>query len=387
MKSRVINLCIMLFMAQSMMAQLTSLGVIGKTLTTHPGYEIEFHGDYLYAASSHGLYQYNLNDETDGWKKLAITDSAVIDFEVRGDTIITLTDYQLYTSIDGGKTKDSISVEEIRPYWKYDLIEKTFTGLAAHPSSMRKLHVALKRGLFYTEDGGTSWMAVDSLMSIEDLVYNPLDEKNLIGHYNGNGAIVYVSTDGGFQWEKVKGHEDYSLTKTFKNAAFHPEEKNRIVMCGDGIYAMSIDQGYSWTTIEDPEHPFVGTQLLVYLDYILYDSRNPNILYGADWSYVQECKIPILRSKDGGFSWETFYTINTKEPSGVDCMCMRENMLVIYTERDNEVLLLDVDAVEMSISPVVNGEGTSPYYDLMGRKVAHPTRGIYIKDGRKVIVE
>ena len=28
----------------------------------------------------------------------------------------------------------------------------------------------------------------------------------------------------------------------------------------------------------------------------------------------------------------------------------------------------------------------SPYYDLQGRKVANPTRGIYIKDGRKVII-
>ena len=28
-----------------------------------------------------------------------------------------------------------------------------------------------------------------------------------------------------------------------------------------------------------------------------------------------------------------------------------------------------------------------PYYDLMGRKVTHPTRGIYIKDGRKVVIE
>ena len=26
----------------------------------------------------------------------------------------------------------------------------------------------------------------------------------------------------------------------------------------------------------------------------------------------------------------------------------------------------------------------SPYYDLQGRKVANPTRGIYIKDGKKV---
>ena len=28
----------------------------------------------------------------------------------------------------------------------------------------------------------------------------------------------------------------------------------------------------------------------------------------------------------------------------------------------------------------------SAYYDLMGRPVAHPTRGIYIKDGKKVII-
>lgn len=31
-------------------------------------------------------------------------------------------------------------------------------------------------------------------------------------------------------------------------------------------------------------------------------------------------------------------------------------------------------------------ETITPYYDLTGRKVARPTRGIYIKDGRKVII-
>jgi hypothetical protein len=29
----------------------------------------------------------------------------------------------------------------------------------------------------------------------------------------------------------------------------------------------------------------------------------------------------------------------------------------------------------------------TPYYDLMGRPVGHPTRGIYIKDGRKVVIK
>ena len=29
----------------------------------------------------------------------------------------------------------------------------------------------------------------------------------------------------------------------------------------------------------------------------------------------------------------------------------------------------------------------TPYYDLMGRPVANPTRGIYIKDGKKIAVD
>ena len=37
-------------------------------------------------------------------------------------------------------------------------------------------------------------------------------------------------------------------------------------------------------------------------------------------------------------------------------------------------------------APMVNQTPT-PYYDLMGRPVANPTRGIYIKDGRKVILK
>ena len=35
----------------------------------------------------------------------------------------------------------------------------------------------------------------------------------------------------------------------------------------------------------------------------------------------------------------------------------------------------------------VSSNVSSPYYDLMGRPVANPTRGIYIKDGRKVILK
>ena len=41
----------------------------------------------------------------------------------------------------------------------------------------------------------------------------------------------------------------------------------------------------------------------------------------------------------------------------------------------------------MNIDSIAAPENHSPYYDLQGREVAYPTRGIYIKDGRKVVIK
>ena len=42
--------------------------------------------------------------------------------------------------------------------------------------------------------------------------------------------------------------------------------------------------------------------------------------------------------------------------------------------------------LDTSISPIVAPNTDAPYYDLQGRPVANPTRGIYIRNGKKVIL-
>ena len=42
--------------------------------------------------------------------------------------------------------------------------------------------------------------------------------------------------------------------------------------------------------------------------------------------------------------------------------------------------------LDTSISPIVAPNTDTPYYDLQGRPVANPTRGIYIRNGRKVVL-
>ena len=60
----------------------------------------------------------------------------------------------------------------------------------------------------------------------------------------------------------------------------------------------------------------------------------------------------------------------------------------------NDTIKLSVDNTEIYANgsqvasfSVVNDKGDTPYYDLLGRPVANPTRGIYIKDEKKVAIK
>ena len=53
----------------------------------------------------------------------------------------------------------------------------------------------------------------------------------------------------------------------------------------------------------------------------------------------------------------------------------------------NGVYLYKNDNTNIKDLPLIPEKSVIPYYDLQGRPVAAPTRGIYIKDGRKVILK
>ena len=379
MKTRLFCLYLMFSIAQSMMAQLTSLGIIEDSLLAAEHYKMLFSDNSLYVSSSRGLYQYELDGSSAEWKKLTFTDSTILDFEVRGDTIVALSKYQLTISTDGGNTANIIPIDSIDPTWQMVYFNNTLCGLVLHPSDAKRIHVTQSSaGLSYTDDGGVTWTKINQ-MSSPYLRYNPLDDKYLIGYGIGD---IFISKDGGFQWERRNMHG-----KLVHDIAFHPTNKWRIVACGQ-LYAMSDDGGYEWRMI-GTQDPRPDSEIIpaAYLYDVIYDSRDPMILYGADETGYHDSQIPIMRSTDGGFTWETFYVIDTAEPTGVFNICMKDNLLAIYTWWDNQVYLLDVDAVDNSVAPMVNDKGDTPYYDLLGRPVAHPTRGIYIKDGKKVAIK
>jgi hypothetical protein len=75
----------------------------------------------------------------------------------------------------------------------------------------------------------------------------------------------------------------------------------------------------------------------------------------------------------------------------VSFACPADNIIHIYSRsidmfgRATEWAVTTIN-LDTSIDPIVTPNTDAPYYDLQGRPVAHPTRGIYIKNGRKVVL-
>lgn len=52
-----------------------------------------------------------------------------------------------------------------------------------------------------------------------------------------------------------------------------------------------------------------------------------------------------------------------------------------------EFLDIDIDGVSTGIKNMKVGSEDNVYYDLQGRRVLYPTKGLYIVNGKKVVIK
>ena len=219
----------------------------------------------------------------------------------------------------------------------------TLECMAVHPHNAKELLVTNGTKLMWTNDGGEYWeeIRIEGPTPLTRLFYNPSDATQLIGISNDydSGALLY-SHDGGQKWECGAGvYYDGDMSEIY-NVAFHPKIGDKMAACGVGVYGLSDDGGASWTGVFEPR----WGKTIVRITDILYDARKPNVLYGADWSGIQEGTTSIVRSTDGGYTWKTFYEASLAPNAHVLSIEMKDNLLALYTYGGG-IYLLDVDAV------------------------------------------
>ena len=374
MKRNLLTLLVLLA-AQAMMAQLTSLGLENETNLEKAIKEnrvskdyipkLEVVNGYIYAATPQGLYKLEV-DKTSTWDKVQITDELVCDVTVHGDTLLILTSNALYISTNGGESSVKIPTDSIAK----EKPNAKLQDMAVHPNTVDTIFIAYE-GLSYTADMGKTWKTINTdidymSFSLDGICYNPHVPNQLVGYYNNQiltESEMIVSKDGGTSWAVTYG---FSSPRSCYDVVFHPTDKDKLIAFGASLYSISEDGGKHWNR----------SKAIEAWD-IVYDVRNPEVLYGATADGV-------YRSVDGGLTWNVFY--QNENVGEVRSLVMYNDMLAIYTYQRG-IYLLDVDALEASISSAQADVIITPYYDLMGREVDKPTRGIYIKDGKKVIVE
>ncbi len=158
-------------------------------------------------------------------------------------------------------------------------------ALAHEPSCARS-----GPGVLISKDGGASWQrAVDEELenlSVFALAVDPTDADVV---YAGTGMGLYVTTDGGNDWEAVSIFPEQRPVHT---VAVNPSDAKHLLVGFEqtGMYR-STDGGSSWRRVS------AGLEPNSALHDIVFDPTDPNVVYASDHASG------VYRSTDGGQTW------------------------------------------------------------------------------------
>ena len=225
----------------------------------------------------------------------------------------------VYKSVDGGETWTHLGLESTEKIGR----------IRIHPRNPDIVYVAAlghewganeERGVFRTEDGGSSWqkvLYVDESTGASDLAMDPENPRVLyVGMYDfrrlpwhfrsgGPGSGLYRSADGGDSWRKLTepGLENGLPTGVLGRigVAVAPSD-GRVVYAAieaeKGVLWRSANRGESWEMVNEDKtihsRPF-------YFSDVRVDPENENRVY------LLEGRLRV--SEDGGRTWDT--TANT----------------------------------------------------------------------------
>ena len=202
------------------------------------------------------------------------------------------------------------------------LMSGRIADIAIHPEDENIWYVAVgSGGVWKTENAGTTWKPIfddQPVYSIGCVTIDPNNPhtiwvgtgENVGGRHVGFGDGVYKSDDGGCTWKNMGLKQSEHISKII----VHPTNPDIIWVAAQGplwskggergLYK-STDGGKNWKkTLGDNEWTGV-TDLVI-------DPRNPNRLYAATWQHHRNVaaymgggpKSGIYRSIDGGENWE-----------------------------------------------------------------------------------
>ena len=341
--------------------------------------QLHVEDNILYVCTNQGLYCKDLSDDASQWHLAGFEGKLLQDYARNGDDILALR-YNvdscfLLLSHDGGKTFQDINPPGLiinssqNPHKLIRLVQ--------HPEDPNTL-LALSNiwGLFKSTDFGQTWSKLAFYYTCgSNFGYHPArpDVIYQSGSDDTDEPLLYVSHDSGQTWDNVYpfcwagGNSAYQVT-------FNPSFPDQWIFGADGELGISYDNGYTWEPCE-----MTHEARQCHWSKTAYDSEDSNIVYTFGSG-------KLMCSTDGGKSWLPPLDIHL----GVWDFDQYGDKLLIYGTTDvyeaskAELLAQSNSSVQRVVPD--GAEGPAKVYDLQGRPTDAPSTGIYIKNGRKVIL-
>ena len=273
----------------------------------------------------------------------------------------------IYKSTDAGKTWAHLGLRDGQQIAQMAVdphnSERLFVAVAGHPYGPNP-----ERGIYLSTDGGKTFDKVlykNENIGGAGVVLDPSDANTAYAtlwearegpwenaSWNGPGAGIFKSTDGGGTWKQLSGGLPDALTQA--NLAVSLSDPKRLlatVATKDivEIY-VSQDAGASWHTVTNDSRPkgrIGGGDLSV----PKFDPKNPEIMYMVS--------TVTFKSTDGGKTWTAF----RGAPGGDDYQG-------IWINPDNpDIILLTSD--QGAVATVNGGRSWSSWYNQPTAQMYH----------------
>ncbi|MYD09397.1 MAG: hypothetical protein F4X02_05055 [Chloroflexi bacterium] len=258
-------------------------------------------GGAIYAARQSGLYRIPAAGEAQNlfraWLPDRETPALALAIDAGCGLMLAGIQGGVARSMDGGANWEAIKLRAPAPL---------VTCLAAAPGVADGgciLAGTFEDGVFRSADGGATWQAVNHGLfdhSVYALALSPrFAEDGLV--YAGTGSGVYASQNGGRLWQDLimpaGGETALSLALADSGALYAGTESHGLLCSQDG--------GDSWETLRKT-----------------YGAVN-SLALARDGTIIAQMDDRVLRSKDGGASW------NELVGDGVECLSLDGESLVL----------------------------------------------------------
>ena len=346
----------------------------------------------IYATGSNGLSKYWIYDLGREWNKteylsgVPLNDFLIIknDYDTLKILAVTSTvQYgdQLMISEDGGE-----NFVDITPTFLKESSDATISHICSYMDGYASCYIPKdiflsctggNAGLYHSPDFCKSWIRILEGTIDFFTTYTYEQYTMLVAGYTDENQVSHVCTsiDDGRSWETI-----YEKSTTYiKGIDICWADRNAMCLYGDNLFFTTTDGGLTWQE---------NTPSVTFMD-AAFKYGNINEVYAAA---NEEEGAALWYSADLGCSWEKVYimpsdNIIDMHAYSYDIYCLMQSGRVynLFHSIDGFVLRYDYESMFTTIRPLYDS-WQSLYYDLQGRPVANPTRGIYIKDGKKVII-